>query len=88
MLNVRLALPRATARYASFPHVLNSRVSPIPFQDPVSEHFWKDVWLQRSRDNTDLYEKVFNAVPTDKVTTWAEVWPGMPLGPSRDHSVG
>lgn len=42
------------------------------FEDPVSDAFWKDVWVACAVHNTEIYRKVFHAVPDDLVTTWKQ----------------
>ena len=36
--------------------------------DPVSVHFWNEVWHEVAEQNTKIYEKTFSVVPTDKVS--------------------
>ncbi|XP_067325735.1 phospholipase D2 [Anolis sagrei] len=36
-------------------------------QDPVSDHFFHEVWQKRASSNTDVYDKVFRCLPTDSV---------------------
>ncbi|XP_062813753.1 phospholipase D2 isoform X1 [Anolis carolinensis] len=36
-------------------------------QDPVSDHFFHEVWQKRASSNADVYEKVFRCLPTDAV---------------------
>ncbi|KAK0430281.1 uncharacterized protein EV420DRAFT_1657697 [Desarmillaria tabescens] len=47
-------------------------VDPNGFEDPVSDAFWKDVWVACAVHNTEIYRKVFHAVPDDLVTTWKQ----------------
>lgn len=60
------------------------------FEDPVSDTFWKNVWvasaahnvcfgkiipihpLTKIRSQTEIYRKVFHAVPDDLITTWKQ----------------
>ncbi|PWN28305.1 phospholipase D [Jaminaea rosea] len=42
------------------------------FEDPVSDSFYKDMWLAAAIHNTQIYRKVFRCVPDDTVTTWSE----------------
>ncbi|KAF8908954.1 hypothetical protein CPB84DRAFT_1813208 [Gymnopilus junonius] len=48
------------------------RVEPEDFEDPLSESFWKDIWVASAIHNTEIYRKVFHAVPDDLVTTWKQ----------------
>ncbi|KAG7088566.1 hypothetical protein E1B28_012546 [Marasmius oreades] len=47
-------------------------VDPKGFEDPVSEAFWKNVWVASAAYNTEIYRKVFHAIPDDLVTTWKQ----------------
>ncbi|PQE08275.1 hypothetical protein CJF31_00009535 [Rutstroemia sp. NJR-2017a BVV2] len=40
-------------------------------QDPFSPEF-SDLWNGRARTNTEVYERVFHCVPTDRVRNWDE----------------
>ncbi|KAI0263930.1 phospholipase D [Gloeopeniophorella convolvens] len=42
------------------------------FEDPVSDDFWKDVWVSCAVHNTEIFRRVFHAVPDDLVTTWKQ----------------
>ncbi|KAF9454771.1 phospholipase D [Macrolepiota fuliginosa MF-IS2] len=46
------------------------RVNPDGFEDPISDAFWKNVWVVSATYNTEIYRKVFHAIPDDTVTTW------------------
>ncbi|THV05210.1 phospholipase D [Dendrothele bispora CBS 962.96] len=48
------------------------KVDPDRFDDPVSDAFWKAVWVASAVHNTEIYRKVFHAVPDDLVTTWKQ----------------
>lgn len=37
-------------------------------RDPVSKHFYRDVWQRTATQNTQIYEEVFRCIPTDSVT--------------------
>ncbi|XP_023231888.1 phospholipase D1-like, partial [Centruroides sculpturatus] len=41
--------------------------------DPISDFFYKQVWLKTAVTNTALYEKVFQCVPTNETTTYKEL---------------
>ncbi|THG97034.1 hypothetical protein EW026_g4898 [Hermanssonia centrifuga] len=47
-------------------------VDPHGFEDPISDEFWKNVWLACAVHNTEIYRKVFHAVPDDLITTWKQ----------------
>ncbi|KAG6850060.1 hypothetical protein H0H93_001610 [Arthromyces matolae] len=42
------------------------------FDDPISDAFWKNVWVASAAHNTEIYRKVFHAIPDDLVTTWKQ----------------
>ena len=63
------------------------------FEDPISDHFWKNIWVASAVHNvsvfswsssihvtccadhplqTEIYRKVFHAVPDDLVATWKQ----------------
>lgn len=42
------------------------------FADPVSDSFYKEMWLAVAVHNTQIYRKVFRCVPDDTVTNWSE----------------
>ncbi|KAF7977717.1 hypothetical protein HWV62_2994 [Athelia sp. TMB] len=48
------------------------KVDPNGFEDPISDEFWKNVWVACAVHNTEIYRKVFHAVPDDLVTTWKQ----------------
>ncbi|CCL98408.1 uncharacterized protein FIBRA_00405 [Fibroporia radiculosa] len=48
------------------------RVDPQGFEDPVCDGFWKNVWLSCAVHNTEIYRRVFHAIPDDLVTTWKQ----------------
>lgn len=45
-------------------------VDPEGFEDPISDAFWKNVWIACATYNTEIYRKVFHAIPDDHITTW------------------
>ncbi|KAI8978828.1 phospholipase D [Trametes punicea] len=47
-------------------------VDPYGFEDPICDAFWKDVWVASAVHNTEIYRKVFHAIPDDLVTTWKQ----------------
>lgn len=40
------------------------------FEDPVSDEFWTDIWVTCAVHNTEIFRRVFHAIPDDLVTTW------------------
>jgi phospholipase D1/2 len=40
-------------------------IDPHGFDDPISDEFWKDVWISVAVHNTGIYRQVFHAVPDD-----------------------
>ncbi|KAJ7459722.1 phospholipase D [Mycena latifolia] len=42
------------------------------FEDPICDEFWKNVWVASATHNTEIYRKVFHAIPDDLVTTWKQ----------------
>ncbi|KAG1774856.1 phospholipase D [Suillus placidus] len=47
-------------------------VDPEGFEDPISDAFWKNVWIACAAHNTEIYRKVFHAIPDDLVATWKQ----------------
>ncbi|KAG8842781.1 Phospholipase D1, partial [Serendipita sp. 411] len=47
-------------------------IDPHGFEDPVSDKFFKDIWIAAAVHNTETYRQVFHAVPDDMVTTWKQ----------------
>ncbi|KIK69659.1 hypothetical protein GYMLUDRAFT_992337 [Collybiopsis luxurians FD-317 M1] len=48
------------------------KVDPQGFDDPVCDDFWMNVWVASAVHNTEIFRKVFHAVPDDLVTTWKQ----------------
>ncbi|EGO24033.1 hypothetical protein SERLADRAFT_362129 [Serpula lacrymans var. lacrymans S7.9] len=48
------------------------KVDPEGFDDPVSDAFWRNVWVACAVHNTEIYRKVFHAIPDDLITTWKQ----------------
>ncbi|KAJ7645486.1 phospholipase D [Mycena polygramma] len=48
------------------------KVDANAFEDPISDEFWKNVWVASASHNTEIYRKVFHAIPDDLVTTWKQ----------------
>jgi len=65
-------------------------VEPQDFEDPISDAFWKNIWLASAVHNvgvllrsmamlliiscpkTEIYRKVFHAIPDDHISTWKQ----------------
>nr|XP_014341999.1 PREDICTED: phospholipase D1 [Latimeria chalumnae] len=45
----------------------------IEVQDPISEKFFKEVWITTSARNSTIYEKVFKCLPSDSVRNYTEL---------------
>ncbi|XP_017794602.1 PREDICTED: phospholipase D2 [Habropoda laboriosa] len=43
----------------------------IDVTDMIRRSFYRDVWCARSNRNTEIYEKVFHCIPTDKVVNFS-----------------
>lgn len=43
----------------------------IDIDDAIIRSFYKDVWCARSKRNTEIYEEVFQCIPTDKIVNFA-----------------
>ncbi|CAH0561123.1 unnamed protein product [Brassicogethes aeneus] len=41
--------------------------------DPVSDYFYKEIWQKTAALNTEMYEKVFHCLPSDKVETFTDL---------------
>lgn len=54
------------------PPVAVPKIDPEAFKDPLSDAFYKDMWLSSAIHNTQIYRKVFRCVPDDSVTNWSE----------------
>ncbi|KAF8798774.1 phospholipase D [Phlegmacium glaucopus] len=48
------------------------KVEPQDFEDPISDAFWKNIWVASAIHNTEIYRKVFHAIPDDLITTWKQ----------------
>ncbi|KAF5292508.1 hypothetical protein FQR65_LT01653 [Abscondita terminalis] len=42
----------------------------ISVMDPISDEFYKNVWYDTARKNTEIYEQIFHCIPTDEVETF------------------
>ncbi|CAF3695859.1 unnamed protein product [Adineta steineri] len=45
----------------------------INYQDPISDSFYKDIWLSTAARNTTMFEKIFNCIPTDSAFTFTQL---------------
>ncbi|XP_044748826.1 phospholipase D2 isoform X3 [Coccinella septempunctata] len=45
----------------------------IDVSDPIIDSFYKEIWYNTATLNTELYEKVFHCIPTDKVETFSQL---------------
>lgn len=43
----------------------------INIDDIVKKSFYRDVWCERSKRNTEIYEEVFRCIPTDNVVNFS-----------------
>ncbi|KAG9471433.1 phospholipase D2 [Eleutherodactylus coqui] len=66
--------PYQAGRYAlslrmdCFKTLLGSQKPPcLDVSDPISDHFYNDVWNQTALNNTALYDQVFRCLPTNTV---------------------
>ncbi|XP_014676388.1 PREDICTED: phospholipase D1-like [Priapulus caudatus] len=41
--------------------------------DPVTDEFYKNLWIRTTSINTDVYDQVFNCIPTDLVRTFEQL---------------
>lgn len=66
------------------------QVEPQDFEDPISDAFWKNIWVASAVHNvgvvllsmamlliisclkTEIYRKVFHAIPDDHISTWKQ----------------
>lgn len=61
-------------RLQCFKMVLGGLSDPsIDVQDPISDRFFKEVWIATAARNATIYEKVFRCLPSDHVRTYAEL---------------
>ncbi|XP_044017865.1 phospholipase D1 isoform X2 [Aphidius gifuensis] len=45
----------------------------IDIQDPIKKTFYEDIWRKRSQKNTQIFEDIFQCIPSDKVKSFAEL---------------
>lgn len=43
----------------------------INIDDAIIKSFYRDIWCARSKQNTEIYEEVFQCVPTNKVVNFS-----------------
>lgn len=43
----------------------------INIDDIVKKSFYRDIWCERSKRNTEIYEEVFRCIPTDNVVNFS-----------------
>lgn len=53
--------------------LLDGKSQNIDISDPIIGKFWNDNWLKISHRNTELYDEIFRCIPTDHVTTLAQI---------------
>lgn len=52
--------------------VAETQIDAYGLSDPLTDNFYKDVWLATSVRNTQCFRKVFRSVPDDLVKSWAQ----------------
>ncbi|XP_067142293.1 phospholipase D1 isoform X2 [Centruroides vittatus] len=45
----------------------------VDVRDPISEYFFKDVWMKTAGVNTSIFEKVFRCIPADEIHTYSHL---------------
>ncbi|VDO60537.1 unnamed protein product, partial [Onchocerca flexuosa] len=45
----------------------------IDLDDPVADSFFFDTWVAIAKKNTEIFEQVFNVIPTDKLKDFEDV---------------
>ncbi|XP_048102408.1 phospholipase D1a isoform X1 [Alosa alosa] len=61
-------------RLECFKTILGAFSDPtIDVSDPISDHFYKEVWMTVSGRNATIYEKVFNCLPSSLVRNMQEL---------------
>ncbi|XP_018109325.1 phospholipase D2 isoform X2 [Xenopus laevis] len=57
-------------RMDCFNTILGARASPdIDVSDPVTDHFFNEVWNQTAATNTNIYDQIFRCLPANAVTS-------------------
>ncbi|XP_017294500.1 phospholipase D1 isoform X2 [Kryptolebias marmoratus] len=74
--------PYAAGKYAlqlrleCFKMILGANTDPsIDVSDPISDHFYKDVWMVTCARNASIYQKVFRCLPSSDVRSIQELEP-------------
>nr|XP_046178968.1 phospholipase D1-like isoform X2 [Oncorhynchus gorbuscha] len=61
-------------RLECFRTVLGAHIdTTIDVSDPISDHFYKDVWMTTAGRNATIYEKVFRCLPSSLVRNMSEL---------------
>ncbi|XP_042312763.1 phospholipase D1 isoform X1 [Sceloporus undulatus] len=60
-------------RLQCFRVVLGNSVDLNDIQDPVSDKFFKEVWVSTAARNATIFDKVFRCLPSDQVTNLAQL---------------
>ncbi|XP_076868310.1 phospholipase D1 isoform X2 [Brachyhypopomus gauderio] len=61
-------------RLECFRMILGANTDPsIDVTDPISDHFYKEVWLTTGSRNASIYQKVFRCLPSSDVRTILEL---------------
>nr|XP_060622649.1 phospholipase D1-like [Anolis sagrei ordinatus] len=60
-------------RLQCFRVVFGSSVDANDLQDPVSDKFFKEVWVATAARNATIFDKVFRCLPSDQVTNLAQL---------------
>ena len=50
-----------------------NKAQEVDIKDPISDKFYKDIWMSTAAKNSALYERVFPVVPTDEVKTFGQL---------------
>lgn len=45
----------------------------IDITDPISDHFYNNIWYSTASLNTEFYDKVFHCIPCDSVETYEQL---------------
>uniref|UniRef100_A0A2D4H4Y6 Uncharacterized protein n=3 Tax=Micrurus TaxID=8634 RepID=A0A2D4H4Y6_MICCO len=60
-------------RLQCFRVVLGSSIDLNDIQDPISDKFFKEVWVATAARNATIFEKVFRCLPSDEVNNLAHL---------------
>ncbi|KAG5513409.1 hypothetical protein PMAC_001473 [Pneumocystis sp. 'macacae'] len=50
------------------------KIDPKAFSDPLSDHFFEDIWDRIAQKNTEIYREVFRCMPDNEVRTWKDYY--------------